>query len=94
MLIARGVTEVGQQTPVKDVFLKSAIFPLLSRSSAKSVSQEMWGIKRLEAPSPPFSPQQRITTEPQIIMAHRNCHRVGDIDWLRWLWQVQLPRYG
>ena len=49
MLIARGVAEVGQQTPVKDVFLKSVIFPLLSRSRGKSVSQEMWGIKRPEA---------------------------------------------
>ena len=46
MLIAPGVTEVGQQTAVKDVFLKSEIFPLLSRSMAKSVSPEMWGIKR------------------------------------------------
>ena len=38
--------EVGQQTAVKDVFLKSAIFPLLPRSREKSVLQEMWGIKR------------------------------------------------
>ena len=52
MLIARGVAEVGQQTPVKDVFLKSVIFPLLSRSRGKSVSQEMWGIKRQDALSP------------------------------------------
>ena len=46
MLIARGVrdAEVGQQTEVKNVFLKSKIFPLLSGSRAKSVSPEMWRI--------------------------------------------------
>ena len=42
--------EVGrQQTSVKDVFVKFTIPPLLSRSRAKSVSPEMWGIKRPEA---------------------------------------------
>ena len=43
-------TEVGlQQTSVKDVFVTFTICPLLSRSPAKSVSPEMWGIKRPEA---------------------------------------------